>query len=68
MKHVFTGIMVIIVITTIAAVCIAILCATPVIIAFAIVIGILALIYFIVWFLGFTVNTSKSGINKIRNI
>lgn len=68
MKHTFTGIMVIILLTTMAAIGLAIICATPIIVAFAIVISILALIIFGVWFLGFVVNTGKSGIKTIKDI
>jgi uncharacterized membrane protein len=66
MKHIFTGIMVIILLVTIAAIGLAIICATPVIVAFAIAISILALIYCILWSLGFTVNTGRDGIKKLR--
>jgi len=66
MKHVFTGIMVIILLVTMAAIGLSIICATPVIVAFAVVISILAFIYCAVWFLGFTVNAGRTGFNAFR--
>ncbi len=70
-QHTITGLKAITVILLVSATCAALIFATPFVLAFASavfpVLGVIALIFGVIWLLGFVVNTGKAGINKIKS-
>ena len=70
-QHAITGLKAITVILLVSAACAAFMFATPFVLAFASavfpVLGVIALIFGVIWLLGFVVNAAKAGVNKIKN-